>query len=272
MKTINQINGRIHRNETIQKYFELGVDKWAHDTWQNRSYNFIFGERKSNQSVTGTFIYGAAIKELQLLTGSDGNYNYDRDNKRMTYKVDYNNRSLYFDVIANVDINGITLVIQNTNFKPAEKFKRYLIRSNETWQNFDLNTYFENKILPEYLYAPGLFRNMQIIYGIDKKEVPAKYKWMRGIFNQPTEIDIQKAWRQLFKKRFNVILSDCFNDTKINRMLNTFTWNKTRSKAVNSPSIMELYDHCSSVSDTDNGMISEFWNVINEYDKNTILI
>lgn len=268
MKTINQINGQLATNATIIFYFNTSNDR---DNYRNRGFYFFPKEgRQHRRSITGNFLYGQAVTEFKRITSLPDNDYYN------TYKTGYFDIGKFqFKVQAKIELYGTVITVE-THFKPLgweQGFKKWIVRSNKTWAEFNPVEYFKEKILPKYLYPENsLFGRLQLVYNIEKKDVSTHYKKLLKTIKQPFVVDTEKAWKQLFKKRFNILIQEYIPEIRLTHAIKTLCWEKKRRKAFNEPSPFELYDMCSSVADTDEGMEAEFWNIMNDYPKNSIML
>lgn len=274
--TINQLNGRLAANQTIEFYHSLNwYDKDAanRENWRNRYFKFDrYGESVS-MSVSGNFIYGAAETYFKRIAGISG-YDYSRDHRQVFFEIEgITGNRLQFQVRAEQDMNGVRLVVE-TNFKPmkGENYYAYFpIRSHSTFANLEVKEYFMQRVLRKYLFAPGIFQNIQIWKNCTKKEAIEKYKEIKHIKQE--EVDIWKAWRQLFKRKLNIQISDDIPETLLPSLYHSYQWQKGRKKLFKNPSVFEMHEEYSSQYDDDEnmeGFVNEYFE--GNYPKNAIFI
>lgn len=276
MKTINQINSFVERDQTINFYRELCTDEARWNSWKNRSFDFcyFYNGQKHEHRVTpaGNWIYGQAVRQLCRYRGTDDFYNYERDHRSAKTEITFNCYTLEFRLSLEIGLNGIQLIVQ-TNFKPFERYQRFAVRSNLTFETFDIADYFQKRILPKYLYAEGLFRNIQVMRNCSKKEALEFYlQFVKPAKQEKEFIDTEKAWKHLFLKRLNIEIADDLSERLLPRLFNTLERQKTRRKLFKHPSPFELSDMYSSEFDTD-GHEEEFLDgIYSDYPKNAMFI
>lgn len=274
MKTINQINSFVERDQTINFYRELCTDEARWKDYRNRSFDFCYyyeGKKEPRRiSPAGTWIYGQAVRQLCRYRGTDDFYNYERDHRSATEEVIFNCYTLEFRLALEIGLNGIQLIVQ-TNFKSFERYQRFMVRSNCTFESLDIADYFRKKILPKYLYAEGLFRNIQVMRNCSKKEALEFY--LQFVKNPTKEfIDTEKAWKHRFLKRLNIDIADDISERILPRLFSTMERQKTRRKLFKYPSLFSLSEMYSNEFDTD-GHEEEFLNeVYSEYPQNAMFV
>ena len=70
MKTINQINAAVQNSPTIQHYLSMCTDKFRYsDNWRVKSWHYF--QDGHTRTPLGQFIFGAADRELQRITGTN---------------------------------------------------------------------------------------------------------------------------------------------------------------------------------------------------------
>lgn len=274
--TINQLNGRLAANQTIEFYHSLNwYDKDAvnRENWRNRYFKFDrYGESVS-MSVSGNFIYGAAETYFKRIAGISG-YDYHRDHRQVFFEIEgITGNKLQFQVRAEQDMNGVRLVVE-TNFKPlkgADYYAYFKIRSHSTFAGLDVKEYFMRRVLRKYLFEPGLFRDIQIWKNCSKVEAMQVYKEI--IKPKPFEVDTWKAWRRLFKRRLNIQISDDIPETLLPSLYHSYQFQKSRKKLFKQPSVFEMHEEYSSQYDDEEnmeGFVNEYFE--GNYPKNAIFI
>jgi hypothetical protein len=281
--TINQINGRLAANQTIQFYHSLN---WYgnhpnRDNWRNKHFKFSRFGQEDRLTPAGNFIYAAALRQFQLIAGINTGYDYNRDNKSVFFELECYDHLLQFQVRVKRDMDGVRLEV-NTNFKPIKVNDEYqtvfVVRSNKTFEEFDVKEYFINQVLPKYLYAPGVFRNIQIWKKCSKKEAIEIYKRLFKLRKpEPmTEYDreemIIKAWIRMFKIKKNIELCDTWNNGQLLLIFNNFKYQKKHKKLFRHPSVFEMHEAYTREHDDDDH-IEEFVNEIyDDYPKNSLFV
>ncbi len=277
--TINQINGRLLNAQDINEYQKNGSDYERYNTanYKNRYFNFVFGERSANITINGTFVYCAAEKQLCDIAGLKTN-DYYTNQKSAIYKAICPSTGVTqeFNLTVKIEFSGVWLQVR-TNFKGMQGnstgygnfYSCFQVRSNYAFQELDILSYFETKILPKYMYKEGLIRSLQIIYNVSKKEVIVKYKDLaRTIKNNTFEVDIFAALRRRIRRKLNILVDEYsnLNNGHLTHILKNFSRQAKPTKVVKAPSIWELHEHCSQIADTDEGIMEEANNVLNEYE------
>jgi hypothetical protein len=279
MRTINQINGRVASNQTISFYKELGLqyEKYNSTNYRNRYFKFkLRDDASSSLTMAGNFIYSAAEIEFTRIIKDNGNvYRYDRDNRREFFELDFSGYILQFQVRISQSINGVYLSV-DTNFNPLKNHNNkhaFKIRSNETFANLDIRKYFERAILSKFLFAPGLFRNIQIMRNCSNQEAIQFYKkYCKLSVENRSEIDALKAWKQLFKRRLNIELCDNIRERAMPAIYNSTKRQKTRKKLFLYPNPLELSDMYCSEFDTDGHELEFLDSFYSDYPKNAMFI
>jgi hypothetical protein len=150
------------------------------------------------------------------------------------------------------------------------------MRSNKSLSELDIKEYFDKKILPKILFAPGLFRNIQIVRNCDKKAAIEFYKeyisFNRVVNTEFDEVDTNKALRQRVCKKLNILVECDKTDRELLSLLATTDRQKTRKKLFRFPSVWELSEMYANEYDDDihlEGFVNE---IENDYPKNAIFI
>lgn len=275
MKTINQINSFIEQDQTINFYVSLCTDyqQYRHN-WRNQHFTFLRQDRSpAHLSPAGNWIYGQAVRQLCRYRGTDDFYNYERDNRSALMEIDFSHYSLEFKLKLEIGLQGIQLIVY-TNFKEFKHYERFAVRSNESFESLDIANYFLKKILPKRLYPEGIFRNIQVMRNCSKAKAREFYKEHVSLTRErkPEYIDTEKAWKQLFLRRFNIEICDSINEKSLPRIAGSMKRQGTRKKLFKYPSMFELCDRYSSEHDED-GHEEEFLSEVeNEYPKNVMFI
>ncbi len=171
-------------------------------------------------------------------------------------------------------MSGVFLEVE-TDFKPFraegctrwQPYQRVLIRSNETWEQLDIEKYFLKKVLSKFMYNEGVFRDIQLLYNINKQDAREKYNEIKAAAKQDEQVDTFKALRQLIKKRVNILI-DCngfFRDSQLLPLLKQ-PRRKKRANGIKTPSFSEVYDFACSESDTEDGMLAAAENYYDQFD------
>jgi len=274
--TINQINGRLKNCQTIAEYKKNGTDaeRYNYKNYRNKSFNFLYGDRPANVSMNGNFIFGAALKSLNRICQLPDKF--DVRYRKLEVEV-FGLRiikSKHFILKAEVTMSGVFLEIE-TDFKPFraegctrwQPYQRVLIRSNETWEQLDIEKYFLKKVLPKFMYNEGVFRDIQLLFNINKKEAREKYIEISTKAKQNEEVDTFKSLRQQIKKRVNILVDQngWFRDSQLLPLLKQ-PRRKKRANGIKTPSFSEVYDFACGESDTEDGMINAAENYYDQFD------
>lgn len=271
--SINGLNQKLMQSEIVQTYLKLSSDKYRYENyndWRLQSYNFKRFDRVDRLSILGNYIYGAAMRELHDFAGVENYYKYETFNKSANIEIRFLNYCRDINIYLRTELEGTYIECRGANFKPLSGYNRWFVKSNKPLKDFDFVAYFKQKILPNYLYKEGLFRNAQIMLNTDKKAV---LKWYSEVMKQKDNtIDIDKALQNRLKKKLNIEMVDFIPYTQIVNVLNKFDRQKRRAKLYKHPSPLEMHDmYLSEHDDDDNieGFINEFYS---EYPKNAIFI
>lgn len=153
-KTINQINDFCNRNMTIQKYLFLSSDEGRYsNAYQNRYFNFVFDGRPRDLSITGNFMYGACVTELTRYTGKDPHK--QRRNENFVLHDITGVKKLDVCLYLEINLHGISLhcVRYGIDFIPHSE--RYIVKSNSTFDEFNIIEYYEKNILKKLVKIFG---------------------------------------------------------------------------------------------------------------------
>lgn len=260
VKSINQINSFCNSNQTIQMYREIDSDR----SWRSKSYCHHYKHGDSYQSNAGTDLYIAANRYLIDYCGMQ---QYDCT-KYKHYEID----GFKVSINQKITLSGVYIEVYHygsTEIMPY--FSSYKIRSNETYDQFDPIKYFENNILPKYLYASGLFRNIQLCYGCSKKDAISWYKKM-NTKERVYVVDTDKAWRQLFKRKLNILIENYFTDSELKTLFKVTSRCNVRTKMFKAPSIWELSEQYGCEYDTEEYIEEFIHDQLSDYPKNSILV
>lgn len=275
-KSINQINAFTANNETIQYYRFLSSDDERYKRhWQNGSYEFQKG--RGGMSVTGNYIYVAACVYFSRFISTNEIYNYNRDTRTCNVSYSHNGCSLDFNLRMRQDIYGVHMSCE-TNMKGLGRslISQYsiLVKSNSTFAGLDMAQYFEKHILPEYLFPFGMFRNIQIVYNCNKKEALRIYKEFISVGRtiESDFVDMEKALRHRYTKKFNIVPSFSITVRDLKNNLHHFTKNKKRKYLHKLPSVIEMSDMYSQEYDTDDHLEGFVDETMNDFPENSIFI
>ena len=277
MKTINQINSFVQRDQTIQFYISLGTQAARWNDYRNRSFDFCYhyeGKKHPHRvSPAGNWIYGQAWRQLCRYRGTDDFHNYERDHRRARTEYNFNHYNLQFDLSLEISLQGIILIVQ-TNFKSFERYQRFTVKSNSTFEALNIADYFRKKVLPKYLYPEGMFRNIQVMRNCSKKEALEFYlQYVKPKKDQVTAyIDTEKAWKKRFLRHLNIEIADDISERFLPAIFKTTERQKIRRKLFKHPSAFSLSEMYSSDYDEDGheeDFLNEFYS---EYPKNAMFI
>jgi hypothetical protein len=256
MKSINQINGRIATDPTILHYIEVSSDAYRYSGgYKNNYYNFIRGgrvDRVDRLSISGNFIYGAARRSWALINGfPDNSFNYARETKYTCINIE----NIYFNMRFKNDLTGVIMYVETSHKSGNNK---YMVKSNDTWTNFDAEKYAQ-KYINTVLFAPGAWRNIQIYYNLLKSEVAEKYRKIKPLCEQSYKQNIDYMVSRAISKRlrkYNVVC-DCFcNTSKLIKLLGTINKKFKHRMTVQEFNPFDMLDRLSMDYDTDDGIIN----------------
>lgn len=282
--TINQINGRVRINPTINFYKYLCTDKsrWS-DDWRHRYFNYKNSNgRVVRLSPKGNDLYIAAEKEFSRIVGNySSNRSYDiniRHSER--FEINFCHKTICFKLHLSQSMYGVLLQVE-TNFKPIYNggcLAQYNVRSNEKFNNLDIQAYFEKHILPKYMYPEGIFRNIQIVENCSKKEALAYYrKYISNkstIIKDSTEpIDTFAAVVKRIKRKLNILVCVDISEARLYVILKTYKRQPKLTRMYKQPSFFELADLYCQEFDTDGneeGFINSYFE--ENYSENAIFV
>ena len=205
--------------------------------------------------------YWRAHKEFHNKFGKIDEYPY--------YKIEHEGFIWGFHV--DIRINGIIKINISSCGLEDRTYNKLLFFDDYNYNflyngKLDIDCYKKAVIneIEKRLFAPGLFRTIQSIHGITKKDVPRYYKLYKPDLKKDyDEEDIIKHIR----KYYNIDITNVYFESAI-RWINK---NKTRYKEL---MVMLRFDY-SFIYDFE-GDIDEaegyFWEEMDNYPKNTILI
>ena len=172
MKTINQINGAIQLyRPQIDHYLKTKEDRKT-----GKYFEIRLGHGNYSTPVLSNCAYGNVIKYVQGTRMIEGKHIH----------IEVNDLKFYFAF--NIDpLHGVICHLHHSPLKDYQG-KRWLVRSKDTWDNFNPYQY-ANKIIEEIFYPEGLFRNIQTTFMLTKKEALKKYRELYERWNRPKEID-----------------------------------------------------------------------------------
>jgi hypothetical protein len=208
--TINQVNGRVQTDQTIQHYWTTKQNEGAKETsYKNDYWNFNFG-RPHRTTITGTFLCHAASMQVQRLTGAAGLW----DVAKRGEVVIENKFGDDFSVGLTIEVRlcGVVLLAKCCDFPSLEC--RLLVRSNETIQSFDIVAYYKKHHLDKSIYKEGLMRDLQIDYRSPKSKVLDHYKtYCSRLKHRPNEYNRELVACLFLEKKLkalNLIADDFF--------------------------------------------------------------
>lgn len=273
MKSINKINGAILNSASINFYNSLSADYDNYRyNWRNRYFTYTLPGWNEPVSLTpaGNFIFREAMRELDRIAGAKGK------TKTAKLELEYMNEPiLHISINTEVNMSGVT-ISYNTKFAPMKEnnFKHFKIRSNETLEALDIEKYFKEKILSKYLFAPGLFRNIQLIRNLSKTEAIQWYKtWIKAAQKPDqweAEAQASKTLKQRLKKKLNIRLEDSFKDAYLIHLLKINNRHKRTVQLFREPSIFDMAERYSSHYDTEDNMEEFLEEEFSEFPKKAI--
>lgn len=283
--TINQINGRIKNNPTINFYKSLCTEKskWS-DEWRHKSFNFLDHHGNIRRmSPKGNYIYCAAYKEFGRMVGNYKPLHREAEiNIRHSerFEIYFCHNTLSFKLHLSQSMYGVSMQVE-TNFKPIYGggcLAKYVVRSNQTFNELDLQAYFYKHILPKYMYAEGTFRNIQIIENCSKKEALEYYRKYLSIkstyIKDNTEpIDSFAALVKRIKRKLNIVVCDDISEARLYNVLKAYKRQPTLTRMYRQPSFFELSEIYSQEHDEDENIeefVSDYFE--ENYSKDAIFI
>ena len=274
MKSINQINAFVQRDAVIGMYHKCGDDyNTFTPNWRNKHFWYKFGERRSQITPCGNFLYAAASDSLKYFCGLK---DYDVRRAAHIYGDDHYFTSLRITSISlYLRLTGVYIEVQTSFSKILPQFLKIRVKSSATFENFDFVKYFEERILPEYLYKEGLFRNIQLYYHLNKQDAKKWYlkHYSKPHRSEPGYIDTLDSIYKRLRKKLNLVVSvyNCFNYAQLLRLLK-MERAKVKTNVLKEPSPFDLHEQYSSMYDDDEH-IEEFINeTFSDYPQPAIFI
>jgi hypothetical protein len=273
MRSINGVNQLLGQDPTIQMYLELSQDKYRYENhWRHRYYEFNRSGRIDRLSQIGNWLYGAAMNKFYEIMQLPNEYNYESTHRGAKVTLYWNGYERNIRLRMCADIIGIYIeCASNSEFKPISGYNRWYVRSNQSFQELDIETYFRKKILPNYLFAEGLFRNIQVYRNLTKQEALQWYKeYVKS--HKDNIIDIDKALHNRIKKKLNMELQDHLPMNVITSLLKTMKRKKVRSKLFKHPNSFMLHEMYSNEYDTEDNMETFIHEYYSQFPKNAVFI
>ena len=277
--TINQINGRIKQNPTIQYFLQLDRERdsyavpYSDRNYRSREYDFCTyrpdGTKDTRRvSITGNFLFIAACKEFASICGLANRYE-SRATKYGNYELSFNDKiyaSFNVRLVASV-YYGVCIEVESYHSN-ALKFQRHQVRSNQTFEALDHIAYFEKYILPKHYFAPGLFRNIQMVYNLTKSQVADKYRqlaaqWKLNASQDTDDLKYAAITRRLRRKK-NLLVKWFINPGKLMNVLISSGYPRQPKpiELCEMPNVWDLHDQLSREFDDDDDIMNEAENII----------
>ena len=262
-QSINKVNGRISQHPTILAYNELS--KGNNRNYRNRYFKFKMPGWNDTSSLTptGNFIYGGAMKAIALIMGE----NQVPSTRRETHTLYFSERR-YVDFRLCLVVNTfgvyISAQVDYCNFLKNGIWK---VKSSETFDQLNIVAYFKEHILPKYYFAPGLFRNMQLLYNIPKDKVAAKYKevFHPEFKNIPDpKFSRVKALERRLNKKLNIQTDALLPEKKLIAAFKQFKRQKHKTNLQTQPSPFYLLEDLSWEFDTEEEIMEAAENILTD--------
>lgn len=281
-RSINQINGRLTSSPDINFYLKLSEEqsKYKNIGWRGKYFNYKFtydSGRVDIRNITpiGNFIYLRASNAMHDIAQVDRHrYIWNTVSKSANYSLEFQDNTIVIGLKLSLEMTGVYLQVSAERRDRAEYFmplKRevFKVRSNETIDNINLVAYFERNILPKFFHAPGIFRNIQIYYGIDKKAAIQKYKDLYCSKRQQPEEDQEemryKALTRRLSKKKNIICQDwILTERQLIQALNTEPYRRQKRELRPTPSPWALLDELSQEYDDESDLINAAMEVLSQ--------
>jgi hypothetical protein len=273
MRSINGVNQLLAQDQTIQMYLELSQEKYRYENhWRHKYYPHNRGGRIDRLSPIGNWLYGAAMTRFYEIMQLPDRYCYDSTHRSANVTLFWNGYERNIRLRMCADIIGVYIeCASNSDFKPISGYNRWYVRSNQSFQDLNIETYFRKNILPKYLFAEGLFRNIQLYKNLTKQDALKWYKeYMKS--QKDNVIDIDKALHNRLKKKINVELQDHLPMGIIINILKTMKRSKKRAKLFKHPSSFMLHEMYSNEYDTDDDMETFIHEYYSQFPKNAVFI
>jgi hypothetical protein len=284
--TINQVNGRIERDQVINWYFENSRNKAIFsDNWRQRSWSYNRGGRIDRLTPVGNWIYGAAERRAGEIMGlsKERGYDYHRDHRHEKVEIQGQmGTRVVFGLTLERGLQGVWLRVGkgiNYNWRDEGVYFGGMeggqfmvkVRSNETFEGLDVSGYFYRHILKRWMYPAGLFRDIQILLNCSKREALEWYKKSRKAEGEP--VDKVKAWKQLIKRDKNVVIEDpeMFTVKELQAIYEKLPKYVRRRKACKGPNIFDLVDEATMYADTDEGVEGYAMEELRQYGNKILL-
>lgn len=220
MKTINQINGRLKTNSTIQFYNEVReCDRNSKHDWRNKYYDITRNGHTDRSPSVSNAMYYRCEKEYCLLTGRPLKYEYSI--KEAEVVIDSIQMKVH---LHGCPFKGITIRINGAWIDCLNG--DYVVKSSETLESIDLESYVKTHIFYAKVFAPGVFADLQYHYNCDKETAKQKYiaglNWWKPKEQQYPTIAQDKSAHRWLKRHKNLLLPDHIT-LDSNFMLRAFT-------------------------------------------------
>lgn len=282
MRTINQVNAFVDRNQTLlyykrenYKHYNVAI---PYNHYCHRDFQFRHGGYRWRCSPLGTFIYDQAKKYLYDYCGLKEKRSNESSPliRRVSYTLP---DDAAWEWTLRIEINfwGVWFTAESWHARFTPEHIKIKLRSNQSFEEFDLVGYFEREILPKYLYKEGFFRELQLIHNWKKKEAQDAHReaWANIIAAmkkpQRETHDVYKAVYRHLRRKWNIDVQDfdAFSVT-LKELLNLkrkYTPFKHRMILHTFPS----FDYFETDGDIDE-VETEFWEVMNSYPPNTLFV
>jgi hypothetical protein len=274
--SINKVNAFVMNNQVIQMYMDLS-DKYNRlvRDWRHDYYNYNFSLEMNNNlirrlSPIGNWIYGAALNELYRKRRVDCFYRYDRDNRREVFTYE----GIEFNLVCRIDIRGVLMECSCYNrggfINEFLQHKKFKVKSNSSFEEFNMQEYFERVIVPLFLYPPGLFRDAQVVFNMSKEQLKVWYKKHRKEAADDF-VDIENHLIKRIRKRLNIVVVEyTFTVSQLLHVLNTYKRRKSQKKLFKLPSVLEMHEQYSNDHDDDDHLESFVDNTLSDFGDNAI--
>lgn len=215
MKSINQINAFCANNASFQHLSNLYALRNSYteaENYKTKSYKFNFAYQNASGEFVNykdnvpfsNFIYHACETELLRFCGIK-NYTVRRE----SYKLASKHFDIQISLRLKIGFDGI--LFEYSCFESdLIGFGQVKVKSSDSFESLNLPEYFEKQILSKILFNAGLFREIQLLHGCDKKQAIAIYKDL-SIENQlplsefATQQNAEKSYRRYLRKHFNLL-------------------------------------------------------------------
>lgn len=215
--SINQINGRLSNNQQIAFYTAWRELPYNH--WKQQEYQWNFSGRKYRSPFSNA-AYSNASRVITDLCHKPGagprGSRLDCSRRYVHYNIEGQRfgQTAHIYLILACDFNGVTLEYSINNALATT----IAVRSNVGFHELDIVQYFQKHVQPTLYHAPGLFRDIQLHFNLDKKAALLKYQELMLASKISSEIDSDRAVLRHLRRHFNLIADGFWNINQLQQI------------------------------------------------------